>query len=158
LLLAPHTPMLFMGQEYDETNPFQFFTSYGDPELARAVSQGRKQEFKDFQWSEVPDPQDPATFERSRLNWQLAGDDNEMLGWHRALLELRRRFVIAVDRTGRAWLENGDKTLVMQVPKENPRLLVVADFEAVEEPDRPGWKLILMADEDGCAVRVYEAA
>jgi hypothetical protein len=44
----------------------------------------------------------------------------------------------------------------MQIPKESPELLVVADFESGEEPHRPGWKLILMNDEDGCAVRVYE--
>jgi maltooligosyltrehalose trehalohydrolase len=157
LLLAPHTPLLFMGEEYDEANPFQFFTSYGDPELANAVSQGRRQEFKDFEWNEIPDPQDPATFEGSRLNWSLATGDNEMLRWYRALLDLRRQFVISSERTCRAWLENSGKRLLMQVPKENPRLLVVADFETQPEPERPGWKLKLMADEDGCAVRVYEA-
>ena len=156
LLLAPHTPLLFMGEEYDETNPFQFFTSYGDRELARLVSKGRKEEFKDFGWKEIPDPQDPATFERSRLNWSLATETNEMLRWYRALLELRRRFVLRAERTCHAWLENNDQTLLMQVPKENPQVLVVADFESLEEPDRPGWKLRLMADEDGCAVRVYE--
>ena len=156
LLLAPHTPLLFMGDEYDETNPFQFFTSYGDPELGRLVSKGRKEEFKDFGWQEIPDPQDPATFERSRLNWSLATQANEMLRWYRALLELRRRSVLRAERTCHAWLENSDKTLLMQVPKENPQLLVVADFESREEPERPGWKLRLMADEDGCAVRVYE--
>jgi maltooligosyltrehalose trehalohydrolase len=156
LLLAPHTPLLFMGQEYDEAKPFQFFTSYSDPALARAVTEGRRQEFKAFQWSDVPDPQDPATFERSRLNWALATDDNEMLRWYRALLELRRRFLLRSERTCRAWLENGDKTLLMGVPKENPCLLVVAEFDAREEQDRPGWKLMLMNDEDGCAVRVYE--
>jgi maltooligosyltrehalose trehalohydrolase len=157
LLLAPHTALLFMGEEYDEANPFQFFTSYGDPELAKAVSQGRRQEFKDFEWNEIPDPQDPATFDGSRLNWSLATDENEMLRWYRALLDLRRQFVISSERTCRAWLENSGKRLLMQMPKENPRLLVVADFETQPEPERPGWKLKLMADEDGCAVRVYEA-
>ncbi|MCI0351494.1 MAG: malto-oligosyltrehalose trehalohydrolase, partial [Acidobacteriales bacterium] len=86
LLLAPHTPLLFMGQEYDETNPFQFFTSYGDPQLANAVSEGRKREFKDFAFDQIADPQDPATFEHSRLNRQLGTDSNDMLRWCRALL------------------------------------------------------------------------
>ena len=157
LLLAPQTPMLFMGEEYDETNPFQFFTSYGDPALAKAVGEGRKREFKDFGWEKIPDPQDPATFEHSRLNWSLATEDNEMLRWHRALLELRKQFVIPGERTCHAWLENGGKRLLTQVPKQNPRLFVAADFETQPEAERPGWKLRLMADEDGCAVRVYEA-
>jgi maltooligosyltrehalose trehalohydrolase len=157
LLLAPHTPMLFMGEEYDEANPFQFFTSYGDPELAKAVNKGRKQEFKDFGWNEIPDPQDPATFERSRLNWSLATGDNEMLRWYHALLELRRQFVLTGERTCHVWSENSNETLLMQVPKENPRLLVVADFQIQDERERTGWKLCLMADEDGCAVRVYES-
>lgn len=158
LLLAPHTPLLFMGEEYDERNPFQFFTSYGDPELARAVSEGRKREFQDFAWKEFPDPQAPATFKRSRLNWSLAAEDNEMLRWYRALLDLRRRVVLRIERTAKAWLENGDRTLLMQVPAADPRVLVAADFERREQPDRPGWKLTLSADEDGCAVRVYERA
>jgi maltooligosyltrehalose trehalohydrolase len=156
LLLAPHTPLLFMGEEYDERNPFQFFTSYGDPELAKAVSEGRKREFEDFDWKEFPDPQDPATFERSRLNWSLATDDNEMLRWYRALIEIRQRVVPRNERIAKARLENGNKTLLMQVPAVDPQLLVVADFESHQEPERPGWKLTLMADEDGCAVRVYE--
>jgi hypothetical protein len=79
-----------------------------------------------------------------------------MLRWYRALLELRQRLVLRAERTCRAWLQNNSKTLVMQIPKESPELLVVADFESGEEPHRPGWKLILMNDEDGCAVRVYE--
>src|SRR5207253_3782886 len=69
LLLAPHTPLLFMGEEYGETAPFQFFTSYGDPRLVEAVRKGRHDDFKQVPWQEVPDPQDPATFERSRLHW-----------------------------------------------------------------------------------------
>ncbi len=69
LLLAPHTPLLFMGQEYDEAAPFQFFADFEDPALKKAVSEGRRSEFKDFDFNEVPDPEDPATFERSKLTW-----------------------------------------------------------------------------------------
>jgi maltooligosyltrehalose trehalohydrolase len=158
LLLAPHTPLLFMGEEYDERNLFQFFTSYGDPELAKAVSEGRKREFEDFDWKEFPDPQDPATFERSRLNWSLATDDNEMLRWYRALIQIRDRVVLRGERSAKTWLENGNKTLLMQIPTADPELLVTADFESREGTERPGRKLILNADEDGCEERVYERA
>ena len=60
LLLAPHTPLLFMGQEYDEAAPFQFFADFQDPALKKAVSEGRRSEFKDFDFNEVPDPRRPA--------------------------------------------------------------------------------------------------
>jgi maltooligosyltrehalose trehalohydrolase len=155
LLLSPHTPLLFMGQEYDETNPFQFFTDYGDPTLQRAVSEGRRNEFKDFDFQEVPDPQDPATFERSKLNWQLAQDDNSMLTWYQRLLALRRQFVTDSDRTAKAELING--VIHMQVPAENPRLKVLARIEGSAELRAPGagWKRILSEESDGYAVAVF---
>lgn len=73
MLLAPHTPLLFMGEEWAETAPFQFFTDFQDPDLRKAISKGRRQEFKDFKsfGTEFPDPQDPQTFERSKLHWSL---------------------------------------------------------------------------------------
>ena len=121
LLLAPQTPLLFMGQEFDETNPFQFFTDYGDPQLQQAVREGRRKEFKDFDFQDVPDPQDPATFERSKLNWELVAGENPMLEWYAALLELRRKYVIDSERTCKAEFHDG--ILMMQVPAERPRIM-----------------------------------
>ena len=69
-LFAPFTPMLFMGEEYGENAPFQFFTDHIDEEIATATREGRRREFAAFAafaGEEVPDPQDPATFERSKL-------------------------------------------------------------------------------------------
>src|SRR5581483_9910150 len=125
LLLAPETPLLFMGEEYGETAPFQFFTDYGDPVLQNAVREGRRREFKDFVafGEEVPDPQDPQTFERSKLSWR---PNAEMLEWYRKLLQLRRQFIIGNQRTCKAELKDG--AVVMQVPAENPQLRVVAAF------------------------------
>ena len=147
LLLSPHTPLLFMGQEYDETNLFQFFTDYGDPTLQRAVSEGRRNEFKDFDFQDVPDPQDLATFERSRLNWELARDDNRMLAWYRRLLEIRRQFVTDSDRTVKAELIYG--VVHMQVPAENPQLRVLARIEGNAELRAPdsGWEKALSGDD-----------
>jgi maltooligosyltrehalose trehalohydrolase len=70
-LTAPGVPLLFMGEEWGASTPFQYFTSHEDPGLAAAVADGRRGEFASFAWQgEVPDPQDPRTFERSRLDWR----------------------------------------------------------------------------------------
>jgi maltooligosyltrehalose trehalohydrolase len=70
MLLAPYLPLLFMGEEYGEDNPFPFFCSFLDPGLVQAVREGRRREFAAFAWQgEVPDPQDEATFASARLSW-----------------------------------------------------------------------------------------
>ena len=89
LACSPFLPLLFQGQEWGETRPFLFFTDHG-PELAEAVRRGRRAEFAAFDWAaEVPDPNDPATFERSKLDWARAGGPT--LDLWRALLALRRQ-------------------------------------------------------------------
>ena len=93
MILSPYIPMLFMGEEYDETAPFQYFTSHGDGQLAEAVRKGRREEFKSFTWSEeVPDPQSEETFERSKLQWGLRKSErgSQMLKWYSRLLSLRK--------------------------------------------------------------------
>ncbi len=96
VLLGPYTPMLFMGEEWAASTPWQFFASFPDPELAEAVRTGRRKEFGRHGWgeSEVPDPMDVATFERSRLDWsELADEDHaNILDLHRSLIALRREF------------------------------------------------------------------
>ncbi len=97
VLLSPYVPLLFMGEEYGERAPFLFFTDFGDPALQAAVSRGRREEFAAFGWTqEVPDPQDPASFIRSRLNWSLPSQEPHRWLWeyYRTLLELRRRFPV----------------------------------------------------------------
>ena len=95
LLTSPFVPMLFQGEEWDATSPFQYFTDHHDGELARAVSEGRRAEFSAFGWAaeEVPDPQDRETFERSKLCWAELGcqPHADMLDWYRQLLALRKR-------------------------------------------------------------------
>jgi maltooligosyltrehalose trehalohydrolase len=91
LFFAPYVPLIFMGEEYGEKNPFLFFTDYQDPELKRNISLGRKEEFKKFGWQEIPDPQDPATFYRSRLTpRRLWREENRRLfRYYRDLIALR---------------------------------------------------------------------
>lgn len=93
-ILSPYVPMLFMGEEYGETAPFQYFVSHGDPELIESVRQGRRAEFADFQGDgEAPDPQAEATFERSKLNWSLkqSGQHQQLWRFYQQLLRLRRQ-------------------------------------------------------------------
>ena len=72
LLLSPHVPLLFMGEEYGEKNPFQFFTSHADEVLIAQLCEGRRNEFAHFNWEgEVPDPQSEAVFNASKLSWNL---------------------------------------------------------------------------------------
>jgi maltooligosyltrehalose trehalohydrolase len=87
---SPYTAMLFMGEEWGASTPFQFFTSHTDPELARATAEGRKREFAEHGWgkTEIPDPQDPATFARSKLDWGEVG-----AGAHARLHELYRDLI-----------------------------------------------------------------
>ena len=94
LLTSPFIPMLFMGEEWGASSPFQYFTAHEDPELGRAVSEGRRNEFASFGWQpeDVPDPQDPETFNRSKLDWSELGAPShaELLDWHKALIRLRK--------------------------------------------------------------------
>ena len=93
LLLSPYVPLLFMGEEYGETNPFQYFVSHGDPQLIEAVREGRRKEFEAFGWGdEVPDPQSEETFARSRLDRSRISEPQhrEMLALYKELLRLRR--------------------------------------------------------------------
>jgi maltooligosyltrehalose trehalohydrolase len=94
-LCGPFTPMLFMGEEWAASTPFQFFTSHPEPELGRVTAEGRIAEFARMGWdpSVVPDPQDPQTFERSKLDWsELShGRHARLLATYRHLAHLRRR-------------------------------------------------------------------
>ncbi len=94
LLCSPYTPMLFMGEEWAASTPWQFFADPDSEELAEATRNGRREEFASHGWDgEVPDPCDAATFERSRLDWGEPDDDGphaEMLRWYQQLTALRR--------------------------------------------------------------------
>ena len=93
-LTAPGTPMLFMGEEWGASTPWQFFTSHPEPELGRATAEGRIAEFARMGWdpSQVPDPQDPATYERSHLRWEEIDrpEHADLLSLYRRLTALRR--------------------------------------------------------------------
>ena len=93
VLTAPFTPMLFMGEEWGADTPWQYFTDHPDRGLGRAVAEGRRSEFAAFGWApgDVPDPQDDATFLRSKLDWEQPDREpyRGLLEWYRELIALR---------------------------------------------------------------------
>ncbi len=101
VLTAPSIPMIFMGEEFAASTPFQYFTDHEDKELGRLVSEGRRKEFAGFGWkpNEIPDPQESKTFEDSKLNWAelSTGAHASMLRWYKQLIALRRSSRALVD-------------------------------------------------------------
>ncbi|GAB3590049.1 malto-oligosyltrehalose trehalohydrolase [Angustibacter peucedani] len=95
VMTSAFTPMVFMGEEWAASTPWQYFTDFEAPELAAAVRDGRRAEFASHGWAAeaVPDPQDPATRDRSVLRWdeRRHGDHVRMLDWYHALISLRRK-------------------------------------------------------------------
>jgi maltooligosyltrehalose trehalohydrolase len=98
---SPFVPMLFQGEEWGASSPFQYFTDHHDPALAKAVTEGRRREFAAFGWKpeEIPDPQSVETFTRSKLDWsEMSREPHASLyDWHRRLLALRRSRAVLAD-------------------------------------------------------------
>jgi maltooligosyltrehalose trehalohydrolase len=94
VITAPFVPMLFQGEEFGTSSPFLYFTDYEDPELGRAITEGRVKEFVSFGWSpdQIPDPQKEETFASSRLQWSEINQEPQasLLQWYKDLIRLRR--------------------------------------------------------------------
>jgi maltooligosyltrehalose trehalohydrolase len=155
VLLAPNIPLLFMGEEYGESAPFQYFTDHGDQNLVEAVRRGRRAEFAAFGWEgEVPDPQDPATFERSRVSPASSKKAAPLLRWYRRLIALRTSQPVlgaaGSDRHGcRVYADHAARALVMHrwLPGQ-PDACVILGFNpaethlSIQEP-KGSWSLYL---------------
>ncbi|HZD98796.1 MAG TPA: malto-oligosyltrehalose trehalohydrolase [Micromonosporaceae bacterium] len=129
LFTSPFTPMLFMGDEWAASTPWQYFTGHPEPELGAAVANGRRAEFARHGWrpEDVPDPQDPATFSRSKLDWDELElrEHAEMLTVYRQLIALRRRYPELSDpRLDRVDVTYGEHHVVIH----RGRCLVVANL------------------------------
>jgi maltooligosyltrehalose trehalohydrolase len=152
VLLSPFVPMLFMGEEWGASTPFQYFTDHGDPDLGRAVSNGRRSEFASFGWKpeDVPDPQDVATFERSKLDWSEVSEPShaDLLAWHTSLIALRRSVPGATDGDMgrvRVRFDEDDRWLVM----EREALTVAVNLgDAERRVPVGGGRLMLQSDPD----------
>ncbi|MEL7638815.1 MAG: malto-oligosyltrehalose trehalohydrolase [Solidesulfovibrio sp.] len=142
LILSPGSPLLFMGEEWGETNPFCYFISHLDAGLVEAVRRGRRREFARFRWrGAVPDPFDGATFAASRPDWgRLAAPDNAaMLAWYRALLALRAASPALREtrrHLTRVWPLGDAKALAMERRGADGRFLCLVN--AAARPARVG--------------------
>ncbi len=148
LLLSPHIPLLFMGEEYGETNPFLFFTDFHG-ELAKAVREGRRKEFQDHAGHEhdtVPDPNARSSFENSKLGWDKrdTAEGKQWLEFTAKLLALRREYIVpllatAGGNTGEV-LEAGDAfyTVAWTFPKSRLCMAVNLSESAREIPKQKG--------------------
>ena len=148
IVLSPFVPMLFMGEEYGETAPFQYFTSHSDKDLIEAVRDGRKAEFEEFAWEgEAPDPHDVETFRRSKLNWQLLEHDEHASLWrlYQQLLRLRRD-TPALHELDLATLEVDADDEKRVVVTRRGNVLVAFNFsdqeQSVKAP-RGGWRAMI---------------
>lgn len=155
VLTGPFIPLLFQGEEFAASTPFQYFAHHEDEEMARAVSEGRKREFAAFGWAPdaVPDPESRETFERSKLNWSemTEGRHAEMLDWCRRLIALRR---------GSTALNNGELGHVKVSFSETERWLVMdrgtmrvalnLGDRAVSIQDCQNYRMVLPSADDIC--------
>ncbi len=134
VLLSPFVPMLFQGEEWSASSPFQYFVDFSDePDLARAVRDGRRNEFASFGWDpkQVPDPNDAAAFERSKLNWaEMVGEKHqEMLAWYKVLIRLRQRYNAFTDgrlEVVNTYFDEDDQWLVI----ERGSVIITCNFAA----------------------------
>jgi maltooligosyltrehalose trehalohydrolase len=92
VLLSPHIPLLFMGEEYGEKRPFLYFTDHSEPALIASLREGRRKEFEHFHWEgEVPDPQSGEVFAQSMLSWDISSAESKtLLAWYKQLIHLRK--------------------------------------------------------------------
>jgi maltooligosyltrehalose trehalohydrolase len=156
VLTSPFTPMLFMGEEWGASTPWQFFTSHPEPELGKATAEGRTREFAEHGWDPdvVPDPQDPETFTRSKLDWSEPDREphRRLLELHRTLLALRKQHPELVDadlaQMAVSW-DDAERWLVVH----RGSLRVVANLSGEQRAvalDRPAGA-VLFATGDGVA-------
>jgi len=134
VLLSPNLPLLFMGEEYGEEAPFQYFVSHSDQELIEAVRRGRKEEFSAFQWEGIlPDPQDEMTFLRSKIDLDLRHHEKHhtLLEFYRTLIQLRKDIpsLSSLDRRGiKVEAFERDKAILMKRQCGEDQVIEVFNF------------------------------
>jgi maltooligosyltrehalose trehalohydrolase len=133
-VLAPFVPLLFMGEEYGETAPFQYFTSHIDPTLIEAVRKGRQEEFAAFAWEgKVPDPQGEKTFLNSKLDHSLRGQEphRTLRALYRELLRIRKEHSLA--GTNKLDISENGSAITMVAGVGNTKMLAaIFEFGKIE--------------------------
>jgi len=134
VLLSPNIPLLFMGEEYGEEAPFQYFVSHSDQELIEAVRRGRKEEFSAFQWEGIlPDPQDETTFLRSKIDLDLRHHEKHhtLLEFYTTLIQLRKEIpsLSSLDKRGiKIEAFERDKAILMKRQCGEDQVIEVFNF------------------------------
>ncbi len=158
MLTSPYTPMLFMGEEWGADTPWQYFTDHIEPWLAKAVAEGRKAEFAKFGWdaADVPDPQDEATFLRSKLDWDQRHHEPHLglHAWYRELIALRRaRPELTDPRLDRVHADFDEDARWLLVRRGRLRIAANLGASTVRLPlGRPGTG-VLVASSPGIAIQ-----
>ena len=140
VVLSPFVPLLFMGEEYGETAPFQYFTSHSDPDLIQAVRKGRKEEFAAFGWQQEPsDPQDESTFAHSKLNHDLAKREphRNLRDFYQELIRLRRSLpALSVLSKENADVKGFEKEKILLVTRwsSNPQVFMAFNLSDADTP------------------------
>jgi maltooligosyltrehalose trehalohydrolase len=164
VLTSPFVPLVFQGEEWASSSPFQYFTDHPEPELARVVREGRRREFAAFGWKpeEVPDPQARDTFERSKLRWDEPGNGlhAEMLAWYQQLIHLRRTEPVLEDGALENVTVRFDEAAQWLVLERGP-LTVACNLARQAQPVEltgTGWSMILRSSPEveivGATVRL----
>jgi maltooligosyltrehalose trehalohydrolase len=157
LLTAPLVPLLFQGEEWGASAPFLYFTDHDDPELARAVSEGRRREFAAFAWSpdDVPDPQAEETFARSRLDWadRSRAPHAATLEWYRRLIALRRGTPELVDGSFDGVRVRFDEAAGWLAMERGPLLVACNLAPVARTVDTAGRRRVVLASDPAVAIR-----
>jgi maltooligosyltrehalose trehalohydrolase len=134
VMVSPYLPLLFMGEEWSETNSFLYFVDHSDLQLMEAVRNGRKNEFADFHSpGEMPDPLDKNTFLRSKLQWNLILKDEHkiMLNFYREIISIRKNYD-ALSGLNRKKLEvdadRNAKTIVLRRWSDKDEIICLMNF------------------------------
>jgi maltooligosyltrehalose trehalohydrolase len=135
-LLCPQIPMLFMGEEYGEKNPFQYFISHTDKKLIELVRKGRKEEFSYFKWQgEVPDPQAEKTFEQCMLSWDVetSKEAKTLFSFYQYLIEFRKQRPAMQGRTRDSLnvLYSDHKVICFERKYNNDQLVIILNFNKI---------------------------
>jgi maltooligosyltrehalose trehalohydrolase len=133
VLLSPYIPLVFMGEEYGERAPFQYFVSHSDQGLIEAVRRGRKEEFEAFQWGEeVADPQREATFLRSKIDLGLHQQENHnvLFGFYKCLIRLRKEVSSLTRKNMEIHLFEGTKAVLMTRRCDGDQTISIFNFDS----------------------------
>jgi maltooligosyltrehalose trehalohydrolase len=157
VLMSPFIPLLFQGEEYAASSPFQYFADHDEPEMAKAVLEGRKREFAAFGWNpdEIPDPEKTETFERSKLKWDEIGEGRhaEMLEWFRQLIHLRHHSISLNDGDlSHIKVQFDEKKRWLTMDRGQVRVMFNLGAEAVEL-ENPALLPLLLASREGVHAR-----